>query len=939
MNAFEAEDAYSQDNLFVEIKTDIDEFIHVLSNNPHMSELKAQVDTMFQALESQYSNVNMTQRQIIDVRTKLKTNVKNKTEVTKSIEDDLERFETLKKECENYNLKIDQVKFEEEEKEKKLIEQKIEISRLMQQKENDTLANFSAKDVARKQELNSEKDKLELELKETFDKKEQTFDRSYKLNLEKNEVEKICQQKRKLLLDLEKKKLELENKIGEAKVLKDKTDAEFKMLKIDSTSKEEQLKKLNKETDTYMEEKKKLISNKESKDNEIKDIKGQIQLLQNKKIPQINHEKMENQEKEKKLREQIKDLIEENDSKVKEYRDVVKETRLERKKADELDKKIKKYNDKLQDYLNKIKVAQLEGQRLEEEIRKRENEFNKKRGELINTQKDDTAENQKLEKLAEEVFEIKNQITALNGAIRRMEIKIRGMKNETLELDKEQTNAEKEKNLCAKLASDANMDHTQALEKRKKLDEAIAELKQKNIDSESKLKQQKKIYDALKADSKKFEKKYIEAQSEIQNLQDDKIKKDAKYNALKKDLVGKQSVLKKTEDRLEEYQDSVEKNIKIRDELKEECDAFKENIERYVENINSLQKMISQAEQDLQNQKKEMNVVLSERDFLSEQLIQRNEEIKGLYEKIKSLQQEEVKMHQQYEKLLLEIESNRATRDYLIEEYEKTENIIKNIFDLKVVKIKLEKEVLIAKNKVRSLEDETKKHLNIHRWTKLEYSDPEKFELIQQINSLQRRLNAKTEEVAKKEEIIQEKEKLYIKLKHIVARQSGLDMEEPLSKYKAKIKEEGQRLKKLKEEIKNYRLEIKNYEYEIKRIVNDTEKLKREWFKRLDEQGGFTNELLKQAEQQDNLEENQLAENENEHGIANMDQEQDVGDGTGYDDENENERGEMKEDENEDVNANDENGGQYDGGYNDPNDPGMQDNAQHQQNRPKYNSA
>ena len=939
MNAFEAEDAYSQDNLFVEIKTDIDEFIHILSNNPHMSELKAQVDTMFQALESQYSNVNMTQRQIIDVRTKLKTNVKNKTEVTKSIEDDLERFETLKKECENYNLKIDQVKFEEEEKEKKLIEQKIEISRLMQQKENDTLANFSAKDVARKQELNSEKDKLELELKETFDKKEQTFDRSYKLNLEKNEVEKICQQKRKLLLDLEKKKLELENKIGEAKVLKDKTDAEFKMLKIDSTSKEEQLKKLNKETDTYMEEKKKLISNKESKDNEIKDIKGQIQLLQNKKIPQINHEKMENQEKEKKLREQIKDLIEENDSKVKEYRDVVKETRLERKKADELDKKIKKYNDKLQDYLNKIKVAQLEGQRLEEEIRKRENEFNKKRGELINTQKDDTAENQKLEKLAEEVFEIKNQITALNGAIRRMEIKIRGMKNETLELDKEQTNAEREKNLCAKLASGANMDHTQALEKRKKLDEAIAELKQKNIDSESKLKQQKKIYDALKADSKKFEKKYIEAQSEIQNLQDDKIKKDAKYNALKKDLVGKQSVLKKTEDRLEEYQDSVEKNIKIRDELKEECDAFKENIERYVENINSLQKMISQAEQDLQNQKKEMNVVLSERDFLSEQLIQRNEEIKGLYEKIKSLQQEEVKMHQQYEKLLLEIESNRATRDYLIEEYEKTENIIKNIFDLKVVKIKLEKEVLIAKNKVRSLEDETKKHLNIHRWTKLEYSDPEKFELIQQINSLQRRLNAKTEEVAKKEEIIQEKEKLYIKLKHIVARQSGLDMEEPLSKYKAKIKEEGQRLKKLKEEIKNYRLEIKNYEYEIKRIVNDTEKLKREWFKRLDEQGGFTNELLKQAEQQDNLEENQLAENENEHGIANMDQEQDVGDGTGYDDENENERGEMKEDENEDVNADDENGGQYDGGYNDPNDPGMQDNAQHQQNRPKYNSA
>ena len=379
MNTFEAEDAYSQDNLFVEIKTDIDEFLHVLSSNQNLAELKAQVDTMFQALESQYSNVNMTQRQIIDVRTKLKTNVKNKTEVTKSIEDDLERFETLKKECENYNLKIDQVKFEEEEKEKKLIEQKIEISRLIQQKENDSLANFSAKDVARKQELNSEKDKLELELKETFDKKEQTFDRSYKLNLEKNEIEKICQQKRKQLLELEKKKLELENKIGEAKILKDKTDAEFKMLKADSTNKEEQLKKLNKETETYMEEKKKLVSSKESKDTEIKDIKGQIQLLQNKKIPQVNHEKMENQEREKKLREQIKDLMEENEAKVKEIRDVEKETRTYKKKVDEYDRKINKYNIKLKELVEKIKNTKIEGFRLEGEIRKRESDFTKKK--------------------------------------------------------------------------------------------------------------------------------------------------------------------------------------------------------------------------------------------------------------------------------------------------------------------------------------------------------------------------------------------------------------------------------------------------------------------------------------------------------------------------------------------------------------------------------
>ena len=123
--------------------------------------------------------------------------------------------------------------------------------------------------------------------------------------------------------------------------------------------------------------------------------------------------------------------------------------------------------------------------------------------------------------------------------------------------------------------------------------------------------------------------------------------------------------------------------------------------------------------------------------------------------------------------------------------------------------------------------------------------------------------------MSKKEDLIQEKEKLYIKLKHIVARQSGMDMEEPLSKFKAKIKEEGQRLKKLKEEIKSHQLEIRNYEYEIKRIVNNTDKLKQAWFKRLDEQG-FNPNLINEVEDEEyddnneNDEQNDYNDNEYE---------------------------------------------------------------------------
>ena len=89
--------------------------------------------------------------------------------------------------------------------------------------------------------------------------------------------------------------------------------------------------------------------------------------------------------------------------------------------------------------------------------------------------------------------------------------------------------------------------------------------------------------------------------------------------------------------------------------------------------------------------------------------------------------------------------------------------------------------------------------MNVHRWRKLEGSDPATFELIQKIQTLQRRLIAKTfvlyesicrggvhvsfhlclidtrrEEVVEKGLVIQEKEKLYNELKAILARQPVL---------------------------------------------------------------------------------------------------------------------------------------------------------------------
>ena len=63
--------------------------------------------------------------------------------------------------------------------------------------------------------------------------------------------------------------------------------------------------------------------------------------------------------------------------------------------------------------------------------------------------------------------------------------------------------------------------------------------------------------------------------------------------------------------------------------------------------------------------------------------------------------------------------------------------------------------------------------------------------------SPQKRLIAKTEEVVEKELLIQEKEKLYVELKHILARQPGPEVAEQLQIYQQTLREKTKQMKVL----------------------------------------------------------------------------------------------------------------------------------------------
>ena len=78
--------------------------------------------------------------------------------------------------------------------------------------------------------------------------------------------------------------------------------------------------------------------------------------------------------------------------------------------------------------------------------------------------------------------------------------------------------------------------------------------------------------------------------------------------------------------------------------------------------------------------------------------------------------------------------------------------------------------------------------MNIHRWRKLTGSDPSTYELITKIQTLQKRLISKTEEVVEKELVIHQKEKLYKEVKEILQRQPGPEVVEELRVVKEAVK-------------------------------------------------------------------------------------------------------------------------------------------------------
>jgi predicted RNase H-like nuclease (RuvC/YqgF family) len=235
-------------------------------------------------------------------------------------------------------------------------------------------------------------------------------------------------------------------------------------------------------------------------------------------------------------------------------------------------------------------------------------------------------------------------------------------------------------------------------------------------------------------------------------------------------------------------------------------------------------------DEDMLLQKKEYDKLINERDIIGLQLIHRNDEISLLNEKIRSQEMTIKASEAQYFERLTDIQLLRGSIRDITREHNLTKHSGVRISEMKYKILHLERELLQEKTRVTALSEELENPMNIHRWRKLEGSDPTSFELIQKVQVLQRKLILKTEEVVEKSLIIQEKEALYNELKDLLSHLPGPEINDQINTYQRNILSKNKQLKVLSSEMNMYQAQANEYKYEVERLNHEIVDLKRKYY-------------------------------------------------------------------------------------------------------------
>merc|ERR1711871_1427361 len=409
------------------------------------------------------------------------------------------------------------------------------------------------------------------------------------------------------------------------------------------------------------------------------------------------------------------------------------------------------------------------------------------------------------------VKEQERVVTGLGSEVETYKLEVQRLRKAIFSLEKERERLGNE-------VGEQRSYYQAAVDDVKLRDVQILELDKRVSEWENKMRQQQTLYEQVRGERNTYSKQLMDSQDEIAEMRKKFKLLGHQVEQLKEELASKEQALVKEHF---DFQRAEKSREHIQNELNRKNQLIKNDQELIAQQDAELKRLahtIRKMDDEALSQRKEYDQVINERDILGTQLIRRNDEIALLYEKLKIQTSTLRKGEAQYNERQQELRILKLKVADLKREMQIASTGVGQMDDLKREVYHCQRELLQEKTKVKALSEELENPMNVHRWRKLEGSAPATYEMIQKIQTLQKRLIAKTEEVVEKDLLIQEKDKLYIELKNILARQPGPEVAEQLSVYQQNLKDRTRQMKAMASELNMYQAQVNEYKYEIERL-------------------------------------------------------------------------------------------------------------------------
>ena len=290
------------------------------------------------------------------------------------------------------------------------------------------------------------------------------------------------------------------------------------------------------------------------------------------------------------------------------------------------------------------------------------------------------------------------------------------------------------------------------------------DMKKKCAQYEMRLGQMQRLYEAVRLDRNLYSKNLNESEKERQLL-----KKNVA--SLQLELADLKGNFGKCDAQLTNLAaekakcESFNINLKAKfDALSLETKQLEQRLDGLLINEKKHLKTILDQENAVISLRKTMGNLIMERNVFGSQLVRRNDEISLLYEKIRI--QTGVLQRGTLTFQLVQQELNKCRRQLATakQQNQYNRNNLKLVKQLKSRLLYNEKEFLIEKSKRNALEAGEHTY-NLHRWHRMHVTDPGSYELVLKVNFLQKKLISKTEQVARLNLNLLEKEQLFVQLK------------------------------------------------------------------------------------------------------------------------------------------------------------------------------